>query len=291
MTLIQLNYFCTVCRYHSITRAADELHISQPTISVAIKDLEKEFGLQFFNHGKNRISLTEEGESFYKKAEELLDKSERLYRDFSRRSRSNKPLRVGIPPLLSTVFFPDITDGFEKLHDIPIVLFEHPSIKACELVDKGSLDIAIANLDFFGLDKFNYHVMTEETYVFALSKKHRLAGAKEITIDMLNNEKIILYHSDSVQNKTIHALFRSCDIVPNVVMHTSQLLTIQNYLKKGDIGAFIYSSVSLPDKFIKTLPVSPVITNRIGLVWKKNSHINSRTEAFIKYISGNYLSL
>jgi len=53
MTLTQLEYFCTVCRYHSITRAADALYVSQPTISTSIRDLEKEFHLKLFNHGKN----------------------------------------------------------------------------------------------------------------------------------------------------------------------------------------------------------------------------------------------
>lgn len=55
MTLTQLEYFCMVCRYHSITRAADALYVSQPTISTSIRDLEKEFHLKLFNHGKNRI--------------------------------------------------------------------------------------------------------------------------------------------------------------------------------------------------------------------------------------------
>ena len=66
MTLNQLEYFCAVCRCHSITKAADELYVSQPAISVAIKKLEKEFHLRLFNHGKNSISLTREGEEFYK---------------------------------------------------------------------------------------------------------------------------------------------------------------------------------------------------------------------------------
>ena len=55
MTLTQLEYFCMVCRYHSITRAADALYVSQPTISTSIRDLEKNLHLKLFNHGKNRI--------------------------------------------------------------------------------------------------------------------------------------------------------------------------------------------------------------------------------------------
>ena len=67
MTLNQLEYFCAVCRYHSITRAAESLFVSQPTISASIRNLEKEFHLRLFTHGQNRITLTNDGSLFYKK--------------------------------------------------------------------------------------------------------------------------------------------------------------------------------------------------------------------------------
>lgn len=88
MTLTQLEYFCMVCRYHSITRAADALYVSQPTISTSIRDLEKEFHLKLFNHGKNRISLTKDGEAFYQKAEFILKQTQELYTDFSNIEKS-----------------------------------------------------------------------------------------------------------------------------------------------------------------------------------------------------------
>ena len=59
MTLQQLTFFCAVCRYHSIVRAAKALYISQPTISTAIHELEKEFHISLFLHTPNRIHLTE----------------------------------------------------------------------------------------------------------------------------------------------------------------------------------------------------------------------------------------
>lgn len=109
MTLTQLEYFCMVCRYHSITRAADALYVSQPTISTSIRDLEKEFHLKLFNHGKNRISLTKDGAAFYQKAEFILKQTQELYTDFSNIEKKRHPLRIGIPPMISTVFFPRVT--------------------------------------------------------------------------------------------------------------------------------------------------------------------------------------
>ena len=68
MKIVQLQYFCAVTRLHSITKAAAELYVTQPAISSAIKELEKEFSINLFNRTKNHLTLTKEGELFYQKA-------------------------------------------------------------------------------------------------------------------------------------------------------------------------------------------------------------------------------
>ena len=83
MKLVQLEYFCAVCRYHSITRAAEELYVTQPTISVAIRELEKELKLRLFHHEKNRISIAQEGEAFYRRAEAVLKETRAMVTEFS----------------------------------------------------------------------------------------------------------------------------------------------------------------------------------------------------------------
>ena len=105
MTLNQLRYFCTASRCHSITRAAEELYVTQPTISVAIRDLEIEFGISLFYRKGNKLILTEEGEELYNKATYILQYCNELQADYSSMARVKPPLRIGIPPMLSTVFF------------------------------------------------------------------------------------------------------------------------------------------------------------------------------------------
>lgn len=161
MTLTQLEYFCAVCRYHSITRAAEALFVSQPTISTSIRDLEKEFNLRLFTHGRNRITLTNDGEAFYQKAEHILKQTHELYADFAGMQESRHPLRIGIPPMISTVFFPRITDLFEQQYNIPIQLFEYGSIRARTLLDAEQIDVAVVNMDFYNLDKYNNYVMMD----------------------------------------------------------------------------------------------------------------------------------
>lgn len=83
MTLNQLRYFCMASRCHSITKAAEELYVTQPTVSVAIRDLEIEFGVSLFSRKGNQLILTREGEEFYQKANYILQYCNELQADYS----------------------------------------------------------------------------------------------------------------------------------------------------------------------------------------------------------------
>ncbi|MFR3347575.1 MAG: LysR family transcriptional regulator, partial [Christensenellales bacterium] len=72
MKISQLRYFMTVCRYNNITKAAEELYVSQPAISSSIKDLETEFGVKLFYRQNNKLLLTDEGEYFLDKVTDIL---------------------------------------------------------------------------------------------------------------------------------------------------------------------------------------------------------------------------
>ena len=108
MKIVQLEYFCMVSQYHSITQAAQKLYVTQPAISNAIKELEKEFSVNLFVRSKNHLTLTTEGELFYQKARELLASIKQTTQQFYDLGKQIPPIRIGIPPLLSTIFFPDL---------------------------------------------------------------------------------------------------------------------------------------------------------------------------------------
>ena len=287
MTLNQLEYFCAVCRYHSISKAAEELFVSQPAISVAIRELENDFHTRLLNHAKNRISPTQEGIEFYKRAEKILGQTQDLYTDFSHLTEKTKPLRLAIPPLMSTVFFPRIIDAFnEQYNDIPVQLYEYGSVRARSLLDTGAIDIALVNMDFYNLDNYNSQVLMEDKLVYCVSRTHRYANEKMITIEMLENERIILLNTDSVQTKLLKSKFNSIDMKPNIIMYCSQLNTTLNFLRSGDCGAFLYSTLAVnPRDFIK-IPLEQKSTSKFGFIWKTGTFIPQNLSKFIEFVKG-----
>ncbi len=288
MKIIQLEYFCTVSRYHSITQAAQKLYVTQPAISNAIKELEKEFSIQLFTRNKNHLSLTREGEIFYQKANALLQTIHQTSSELLDLGQQTVPIRIGIPPLLSTVFFPDMLIQFHEKHpEVPVELYEYGSIRAAELVQDETLDLALVNMNFYGLDKLNSFKILSDRIVFCVSGDHPLAGEKEVTTDMLQNESVILYNTDSVQNSTLNQLFEQLDIKPSVILRASQLYTIRSFVQQNLGGAFLYASLLRNMPELIGLPIVPTIEQEIGLIWKKGKYVNSSTEKFLTFAKEN----
>lgn len=144
MTLNQLRYFCTASRCHSITKAAEELYVTQPTVSVAIRDLEIEFGINLFSRKGNQLMLTVEGEALYKRQSifaVLWWIAGRLFKYIACASASPYRHTTNVKHCI----FPELLEAFQAEHpEIPVVLEEYGSVRACSLVQDDTLDLHLS---------------------------------------------------------------------------------------------------------------------------------------------------
>ncbi len=286
MTLNQLRYFCTASRCHSITKAAEELYVTQPTVSVAIRDLEIEFGISLFYRKGNQLILTQEGEALYEKATYILQYCTELQADYSSMARVKPPLRIGIPPMLSTVFFPELLTAFRQEHpEIAVVLEEYGSVRACNLVQDDTLDLALVNMEQYNIDKFHNAILANDQVVFCVSKDHRLADKKAVTTKEMSKEDMVFFNADSVQNQLLKTRFEMDGYTPNIVMRSSQIYTTLQFVKTGKYGCFLYTSMT--DKFASSgivgIPLSPPVRVKIGMVWKKGKYISGDMQKFLNF--------
>ena len=284
MTLTQLRYFCTAARYHSITQAARILFVTQPAVSIAIRDLEKEFSLTLFHHAGGQISLTEEGEIFYRKAELILGTCDDLKNEYSGKTAPSHAVRIGIPPLLSTVFFPEMLDSFHVEHpDTWLELQEFGSVRACSLVQDEILDIGLVNMELPNIDKFNTLELRKDSLCYCVCPNHPLASSGSLDLKQLHLQPVILLNRDSVQNQLLMTQFEALKIHPRIIMHSSQITTILRFLEQGKCGCFFYESMLSRFPELIGLPLSLGVVSRIGLVWKKGKYINSGMKEFLGF--------
>ena len=285
MKLTQLEYFCVAARYHNITKAAKELFVTQPSISNAIKSLEEEFGVNLFFRNNNKLTLTPEGEIFYKSAEELLAHADSVESKFHELRKKVTPIRIGIPPMLGTIYLPELYLSLkENFPNVDFRLFEFGSIKACNLVLEEKLDIAIVNAEQPSIDKCNSRIIDTEDLLFCVAPDHPLAGQKTLLLTMLADEPLILFNTDSVQVMTLTRQFKAVGVNPHIILNTSQITTLINMVKSGHMGTFLYRSIVEKHPDIVGIPVMPSIEQRIGVIWKKGKYQNATTEKVIKFI-------
>ena len=285
MKLTQLEYFCVAARYHNITKAAKELFVTQPSISNAIKALEEEFGVNLFFRNNNKLTLTPEGEIFYKSAEELLAHADSVESKFHELRKKVTPIRIGIPPMLGTIYLPELYLSLnESFPNVDLRLFEFGSIKACNLVLEEKLDIAIVNAEQPSIDKCNSRIIDTEDLLFCVAPDHPLAGQKTLLLTMLADEPLILFNTDSVQVMTLTRQFKAVGVNPHIILNTSQITTLINMVKSGHMGTFLYRSIVEKHPDIVGIPVMPSIEQRIGVIWKKGKYQNATTEKVIKFI-------
>lgn len=144
MKLKQLEYFRVICKYSNITRAAEELHVSQPSLSSVIRDLEEEFQVPLFHRLSKGLVPTEQGKVLLEEAKLLLGQAEHLTARMQALVSENPVIRLGTPPMMATLIFPRLLRAFSARHpDIRVEMMEHGSLANRSLLLEGRLDAAL----------------------------------------------------------------------------------------------------------------------------------------------------
>ena len=112
MTIAKLQQFLAVCQFQSVTRAAEFLHISQPSVSGTIRELEHEFQVNLFRHEGRRLVLTAEGSFLREHAQQLIRQFDELSWQMEDLRNQKNRFRIGIPPMSGTIFFPQLYQAF-----------------------------------------------------------------------------------------------------------------------------------------------------------------------------------
>ena len=284
MKLLQMRYFQTVCQYGSITRAAEELFVSQPTISFCIKELEDEFGSKLFHRRHNRLQLTVEGAYFQDKINYILQSVDALATQMKDMGNNHNHVKIAVPAMISTFLFPQMFNAYKELYpDVELEMLETGSLQTRKLVDANSVDLGITILDNVVTDTYNTLPLVNTELVFCVSKDHPLAGRTKISFKELAGEHIILFKADSYQNIFIKRAFSEVGVTPNILLYSSQLYTIKKFLSYGNAGAFLYRQVAEMDKDIVCIPLDSPIIQDVVLIWAKNTNLYSDSENFIQF--------
>ena len=293
MRLSQLRYFIEIAKTKSLTKAAKKLLVSQPSLTVSIKNLEEELDVSLFTRVKKRLQLTKEGEYYYRELEKILgnlDDLNDIMKEFGTEQRS---VKIGSPPMTASFILPKIFMGFQKKYpDINLEVFEYGALESKRLLKEGKLDLAIM-IEVEDVDNYdtkeNRFKLNKETYFrFYVSEGHPFIGKDKVTFEDLKKEPLILFNSGFYINKYIMNKFEEIGVrKPNILLRTGQVTTVKRFISEGIASGFLIEDcVETFDKIVE-VPLEEKIPISIGLEWNEKDYPSDNVMKLIDYIMSN----
>lgn len=284
MKLHQLQYYCAACRNENITRAASELHVSQPSISMAIRELENEFGVMLLQRNNKGFVVTQEGKYFYERAMSLLEQANELNQMMCDMGNQRKRINLGIPPMIGTFLFPKMYKEFKKYYpEIMLNSREGGSRMLIEMLDDSALDFAILPINQLPEDSYNILRLTETQTVFCVSKNHSLAEHKTVSIEQIKDEPLIMFNDGFYQNQVIKERFEREGYRPNILHYSSQFYTIKEFISDNIMAGFMFRDIAETVPEIRGISLENPLYIQIGLVWKRNQHMFHDATRFLDF--------
>lgn len=287
MELRQLEYFQKVCLLNSITKAAEELHVSQPSISIALQKLEREFGLPLFDRNQKQLSLTENGKVFLRRTNDILTR----VKDTSAEMRDRKRLQggtinIGIPPMIGSILFPPILAKFRKAYpNLQLKAFESGSLTIREQLEQGTLDIGIISTGKVLSSRLGSISIREEELLVCLPQGHPLGAFARISLQDLKNEPFILLEEDTFIRQTILEECRRQNFSPEIVLSSSQIQTIVGLVEERVGISFLLDAILKNQPHILSRPFANPLYVQIVLAWNNDRYLSKASKAFIDFIT------
>ncbi|MCF0153850.1 LysR family transcriptional regulator [Megasphaera sp.] len=287
-----LNYFLTVAREESITRAAEALHLSQPTLSRQLRDMEEMLGKELMIRGPRRIPLTEEGLFLKKRAEEILSLASNTEQELrSDDTELNGSIRIGSAESDSVRFLMHAARKMQlKYPHLHFHITSGDGQQMMELLDKSLIDIAVV---YGHVDTDKYEVLlcpTVDHWGILLRRDNPLSQKEKITPQDLWDEKLIV--SNQVLQGDNHAdklqVWLKKPFADLHISATYSLAYNASLMVREGLGSCIMLEkiirVQEEDDTLCFRLLDPPIADRLLIVWKRFQLFSKGTQQFIQLL-------
>ena len=291
MTLSQLRTFQTVARLNSFSRAADELHLTQPAVSAQIVALENTLKVKLFDRMGKKIALTEPGCVVLSCAEGIDFRVSQMFRELEDLSGLNSgTLHIGASLLVGVYLMPQIIARFkEKYPLIKLVVNVDPARQIVDMTLRNALDIAVIGEGSpIADDRIAVKPILTDELVVIVPPSHALANAETISPAELEHEAFILPARDSACAESIIERLRTAGITLRSALEFGNTGAVKRAVEAG-LGISIVSRYAvmreLEDGRLTCLRITGVKLDRqLLLCWHHGKRFSGITTAFVQFI-------
>lgn len=288
MELRTLRYFLAAAQEENITKAADILHVTQPTLSRQMMDLERELGVTLMLRGKNGLTLTDDGIFFRQRAQEIVELADRLEKSFEERQNNISGMVViGASETVGSQTLARLIKEFSgKYPAVQFTLYNETVDNIKDRLDKGLVDIGLL-LEPVDVTKFDYvRLSQQDTWGLLVRDDHPLTEKESLAADDVAPYPLILPLRDNIRVEIIHWLGRDEKELTIPLFYT--LLSNAALMVAEGLGCAFCMDGALAirsDPRLRFIPLEPRRVTHSVLVWKKNKIFSPATSLFIQEIN------
>lgn len=287
-----LKYFLMVAREENITKAAALLHLTQPTLSRQLMQLEAELGVKLFHRSKHSIILTEDGMLLKRRAQEIVSLSDKTVQELSHKEDVlSGEIAIGCGETKNMLFLSEQIRKFRQKY--PLVQFSIHSAIADDIkerIEKGILDIGLL-MEPVDIGKYEFIRMPQkEKWGILVRKDSELAAKESINPKDLTNVPLIMVKRELVKNE-LASWFGDYYEGLQIAATYNLILNAASMVERGvgvalcfDLGASFYEDLCF-------IPLAPTLETGSVLVWKKNQTLGAATSQFMRYLRNAFQAL
>jgi len=286
MELHQLRYFCAVAETGSFSRAAEQSHVAQPSLSQQIIKLEEELGARLFDRLGRSVRLTELGKIFLPRARAVLRELEAAKGDVvERKDFVGGPVTVGVIPTVGPYFLPRVLTSFSrKFPQVRFTVVEEITPVLLDRLRAGAIDVAILALPIRGHEFETKPLLTERLFA-ALPKNHRLAKRTALSLRDLRSEPFLLLRDGHCFRDTAVAACDRARLHPQVIFESGQFSSLLSMVGAG-MGVSIVPEMAVERKSQCRYVHIAVeqATRTIGTVVRRGRSLTRAHQAFLSHL-------
>ena len=285
MELRVLKYFLAVAREENITRAAEFLHITQPTLSRQLMQLEDELNAQLFIRGKNRITLTDEGMLLRRRAEEIVDLAHKTEKEFLEQNNLiTGEIFIGGGETYSMHILASVIQDFKcEYPQVQYHLYSGNADDVKEKIDKGLIDIRLLT-EAVDIEKYEFiRLNHKEVWGIVAPMESPIAQKEYVTVEDLIDLPLLITSRSIVQNEIANWFKESYDHL-NIIATYNLIYNAAIMVEHGIGYAISLEKLINPSSSSKVcfVPLSPRLETGTVVVWKKHQIFSPATSRFIE---------
>ena len=285
MDVRSLRYFIAVAERGGFSAAAEQLHIAQPAVSMAIRKLEQSLQLQLFHRHERRISLTDEGQVLLRHARTILQAvrdAEREMHELHALERGE--VRVGIPSMLGSYYFPPVLMAFRHRYpQLRLEVVEAGTRQLQQMIHRGEIDMGVIVADT-PPDDLETHRFLQAQMMAVLPVDHPLAGKDHIGYDAFFAEELVLFKEGYFHREVIDRLSAEAGVSPHIGFETNLIPLIKQIVRHGFGITTLLEMVVADDPQLVALPFEQPVWLDLSLAWRKGHLLSRANRTFADFV-------